>query len=176
MASFFATCSRAILGLTLCASLACSSARISGEIFATDENGHVSSAAGADVLVLPSSGDNWAAFTRSLDQKRVLRSWHELQASIDIDFKTETGYCYYLWHGGVFYYFGPHETATTSDRDGRFELKAARGRNVVFVAGQAGDRCAVWADEINLGWRGQTIRFAYPLCTYKAEADPAHSC
>lgn len=176
MASSFATCSRAILGLTLCASLGCSSARLSGEIFATDEKGRVWPAAGADVLVLPSSGQAWDKFTLSLDDKRTHGSWHELLAGRDLGFKTESEYCSYLWHGGIFYYFGQYETSATTSQDGRFEVKAARGRHVLFVAGQAGDRCAVWADEINLGWHGQTIRFAYPLCTYKTEGDPAHSC
>jgi hypothetical protein len=162
--------------LLVSSTLGCSSARISGEVFATAENGHVWPAAGADVLVIPSAGKNWADFTRSLNEKQVQGKWHETQAGNDIDFKSEGGYCSYLWHGGVFYYFGQYETATTSGQDGRFELEASRGRHIVFVAGQAGDRCAVWADEISPGWRGQTIRLANPLCTYKAEVDPAHSC
>jgi hypothetical protein len=162
--------------LLLSSTLGCSRARMSGEIFATDENGCIWPAAGADVLVLPSFGDNWANFSRSLKRKGLLNNWHETQAGNDIDFKTESGYCHYLFHGGVFYYFGQYEATTTTGQDGHFELKASRGRHIVFVAGQAGNRCAVWADEVRIGWRGETIRYPNPLCTYRADADPAHGC
>jgi len=167
---------RCVVLLFLLLTLSCSSAHISGEVFTTVENGHVFPAAGADVLAIRSTGEKWLDFTRSLEEKRVQRKWHDAPAGIDIDFKSEGGYCSFLWHGGGLYYFGSHETATRTDRDGRFELKASQGKLIVFVAGQAGSRCAVWADEVSLGWRGQTIRLSSPLCTYQAEADPAHSC